>query len=312
MGDNYHTTAGAVRGLARRTPVSPFDFLDEHSSSSVLSNSKTNFRLHFVKHDANGNPNIEALADHLADKVIDFCVPRDKINAAFAAFAHTRATDAISGLRQSAVDLFVKSSKSGEGGELFLFALLESGLGLPQLLCKMPLKTSTQMHVHGTDGIHASYDDAGVLHLYWGESKLHKSPMAALEDCFSSLAPFLDSGSDDARQRDIQLVHSYLALDNQELMVDLLQYFERGHPRKNMVKLHGAALVGFDLQSYPDLADGQISSHIERRIEYWTERIQSLVAEHMLLDIEIDLFCIPLPSIQLLRDEINASFGRSK
>jgi hypothetical protein len=37
----------------------------------------------------------------------------------------------------------------------------------------MSLKTSREMHVHGTDGIHARMEDDGRLALYWGESKLH-------------------------------------------------------------------------------------------------------------------------------------------
>ena len=41
---------------------------------------------------------------------------------------------------------------------MLLYMLVQAFLGLPQLLCKMPLKTSSEMHYHGADGIHIGYD----------------------------------------------------------------------------------------------------------------------------------------------------------
>ena len=63
----------------------------------------------------------------------------------------------------------MKLERSGEGGELPLYLLLEMLLGLPQLLCKMPLKTSAETHLHGVDGVHGKLLPSGDLALYWGE-----------------------------------------------------------------------------------------------------------------------------------------------
>jgi hypothetical protein len=79
-------------------------------------------------------------------------------------------------------------------GELLLFLLMERLLGLPQLLAKMSLKTSGNVHVHGSDGVHASLGDDGILDVYWGESKLYKSSSDAFSDCFESIAPLLIAG----------------------------------------------------------------------------------------------------------------------
>ncbi|MGY3263081.1 HamA C-terminal domain-containing protein [Frigoribacterium sp. 2355] len=303
-------TATELNGLARRGQISTLEFFVEHGTGALVPATKTTIRTHFVQMDENGLASTYVLAQHLADKVIDFCIPRNEIADAMDVSISSRTTDAISGLKQDAVDLFVKSTKSGEGGELLLFALLENSLGIPQLLSKMSLKTSSNMHVHGTDGVHARLDDQDVLHLFWGESKLHKSPAAAIDDCFHSLAPFLDAKSEVARKRDIKLVHSYMALNHQELAVALLKYFERGNPKRNRVRLHGTALIAFDIAEYPDYAIKGISTNLEKRLEYWHDRIYQSVDQHELANVEIDVYCIPLPSVQQLRDEINAAFGR--
>ncbi|WP_223252149.1 Hachiman antiphage defense system protein HamA [Paracoccus mutanolyticus] len=47
--------------------------------------------------------------------------------------------------------MFTDLKSSGEGGELLLYLLTERFLGLPQILCKMSLKTSA--HYHGADGV---------------------------------------------------------------------------------------------------------------------------------------------------------------
>lgn len=87
-------------------------------------------------------------------------------------------------------------------------------------MCKMSLKTSGSMPIHGCDGIHASYDEAGdILSLFWGESKLYKDIGDALTDCFDSLKSFLleCGGSDAAQERDLQLLKSFIDLKDPKL-----------------------------------------------------------------------------------------------
>jgi len=62
-----------------------------------------------------------------------------------------------------------------------MFILAEALLGLPQLLCKMDLKTDPEMHFHGVDGVHCGVgDDGKSLAVYWCESKVHKDISNAL------------------------------------------------------------------------------------------------------------------------------------
>lgn len=90
-------------------------------------------------------------------------------------------------LRQEAQETFVDSVKSGELGELILFVLAEKFLKLPQVICKMNLKTSSNMHFHGADGVFLGKTENNNLALYWGESKIYEHFSTAVEDCLNSL-----------------------------------------------------------------------------------------------------------------------------
>ena len=91
---------------------------------------------------------------------------------------------------------------------MLLFLLAERFLCLPQVLCKMDLKTDSRMHYHGADGVYASISETGNLKLYWGESKMYKDAIAAIRDCLSSLAPFLIEEEQEGagRERDLILL----------------------------------------------------------------------------------------------------------
>lgn len=66
--------------------------------------------------------------------------------------------------------------------------MTQSMLGIPQVLCKMPLKTSSQVRYHGADGLYGKYDDSlKKFCLYWGESKLYSNFDDALSKCFDSI-----------------------------------------------------------------------------------------------------------------------------
>jgi hypothetical protein len=80
-----------------------------------------------------------------------------------------------------AVNRFVDDSRTGEPGELILFVLLESQRNAPQILNKMSLKTSGNIHFHGLDGIHIGIK-GDEINLYYGESKIEKSIDSAIKN----------------------------------------------------------------------------------------------------------------------------------
>lgn len=197
--------------------------LPPFEESLTVANSRCTLRTHFIAHDAGGAPAVDLLASAMANAALDFCIPRRRIDSAMESYASSGSTAALVALDSQARDLFVKSEKSGEGGELLLFLLMERLLGFPQLLSKMSLKTNTEVHVHGSDGIHAALNGDGVLDVYWGESKIYRDSSVAFTDCFESIAPFLSADGDDRRRRDLLLVRDHLNVSESALAAHLLR-----------------------------------------------------------------------------------------
>ncbi len=299
------------RELARGTNNSLLDFLPIFEDTVTVPETSTLVRTHFLAHDVNGAPAMEALAGAMANAAVDFCIPRSKIEQANADYQHTGSTAAMMSLGEQARDLFVKSENSGEGGELLLFLLLERVLQRPQLISKMALKTSTQVHVHGSDGIHADLTDDEVLDLYWGESKLYHSSSEAFKDCFQSIAPYLQPDGGDRRKQDLFLVRDHLNVTQTELLSYLLEYFDETKPKTLKVRWNGVCLVGFDLDNYPNIAalNETQKEELSEMVRRWHNTIGNRVDEFKLVAVNIDLFCIPMPSVADLRTHVLKRMG---
>lgn len=291
------------RLLARGTSDSLLAFLPAFADAVTVDGTSTLVRTHFLAHDANGVPAVESLAGAMANAALDFCIPRDKIAQAVADYETTRSSEAMVRLNEQARDLFVKSEKSGEGGELLLFLLLERVLRRPQLISKMALKTNTQVHVHGSDGIHADLAADGVLDLYWGESKLYHSSSKAFKDCFESIAPYLQPDGGDHRKQDLLLVRDHLNVAQAELISCLLEYFDETNPKTLKVRWNGVCLVGFDHKNYPNISalDDAQKVQLLNVLEQWQRTVKKHVSKFEIVDVKIDLFCIPMPSVNDLR-----------
>ena len=291
------------RELARGESKSLLDFLPSFEHAVIVPRTATLVRTHFLAHDANGFPATENLAGAMASAVVDFCIPRAKIEQALADYKENGSTAALVSLNQQARDLFVKSEKSGEGGELLLFLLLERVLQRPQLILKMSLKTNSQMHVHGSDGIHGVLAGDGALERYWGESKLYRSSSEAFRCCFESIAPYLRNDGGNHRKRDLLLVRDHLNAPHSELLSYLLEYFDETSGKALKVRWNGVCLVGFDLNEYPNIAalDEIQKEELAKVVERWHETVGNRVNEFEIMDVNIDLFCIPVPSVADLR-----------
>lgn len=264
--------------------------------------SATRARCHFVARDGNDNVLVAKLARKLAAQVVDYCIPRSRVDEAMA-----NGAAAVLALEREAVDLFVKAEMSGEAGELLLYFLLEAVLGLPQLLCKMPLKTNPQMHVHGSDGIHGTLLPSGQLALYWGESKLHADIGQAIGSCFRDLVPYLRDDGTGRTQRDLELLRDHLDLRDQNLVEALARYFCEDTIESTQIVYRGAVLIGFDLEAYPSPheADGvTVQAEVATAVASWFSRISSAISKHAVEKFEIEVFCVPFPSVANMRTEM--------
>lgn len=268
--------------------------------------------------DGNGRVQLRRLAEFMRNSAADYALPRSKVAEAKARDAKFNSTEAIAELVERAKRSFTDLAKTGEGGEMLLFMLAERFLKLPQILCKMDLKTDGRLHYHGADGVYAGVTSDGVLKLYWGESKIYEDAGDAIRSCLDSLAPYLieleHEGAE--RERDLLLLSDKADLSNPTLTAALKKYFDRSSPQSNRVRYCGLALVGFGAPFYPKhdalaIAD-EIAKAARESLVDWREKIGKSLTANKLESLEIEFFCIPLPSAQDFRDAFLEAMGLKK
>lgn len=293
----------SLRGEARK--------LDAHliclERDIEVGKTRTKLHCYFLPLDGNGRVRMQPLAEFLRDQVIDYAIPRHTIAEANKQFERTGSMAAISNLHERAKRLFTHLERSGEGGELLLFAMAEAVFGITQIICKMSLKTSPRLHYHGADGVYAEARDDGGINLYWGESKIYKDAKAAIRNCLESLAPFLrePEGEDAERDQDLLLVNEFANFTDERLVEALRQFLDRDNPSSLQVRHCGFALAGFDCTSYPgDDVEGNtdvIASAIRDSLEGWVDTTNQRVCQEKLVNFDIHFICIPLPSADQFR-----------
>ena len=92
----------------------------------------------------------------------------------------------------------------------------------------MVLKTNSEVHYHGADGVYGKYDTETQKYcLYWGEAKIYADVRQALSSCFDSIKTLLtEEGVDGTRkERDMDLFRTNLDFDNPE--INILKTYNR-------------------------------------------------------------------------------------
>lgn len=266
---------------------------------------ETQVSCHCLTVDAMGRIKIARLAEYLRLVLTDYAIPRSKIAEAKARDLERNSTIAVNSLLFEAKKLFTDLEKTGEGGEMLLYVLAQHFLKLPQVLCKMDLKTDSQMHYHGADGVYAGVTEEGVLKLYWGESKIYGNPTEALAECLKSLAPYLieDESENANRERDLVLLSDKADLSNPSITAAFKRYFDKSSVMSNRVVYCGIALVGFDVGFYPSKGVAAIADAIagaaKSEFATWTKQAGKHVTKNGLGAFEIKLLCVPMPSFRI-------------
>jgi len=295
------------------------DELDVHlqllERDLVVDQCNVRMHCHYLTVDANGRVRLARLAEFMRSAMADYAYPKSKLTEARARDLKFKSTTAVASLHQEALKLFTDIKTTGEGGEMLLYLLAERFLKLPQVLCKMDLKTDSRMHYHGADGVYASVSRHEVLHLYWGESKIYADAANATRECLASLAPFLlEVDADDAtRERDLILLRDKADLDDPNLTAAFRNYFDRTKPLSNRVRYCGLALVGFDADFYPS-GDAQVAADAmaeaaRKQIERWKSQLGNRLTEEKLQQFQIEFLCVPLPSAEGFRDAFLKALG---
>lgn len=271
---------------------------------------------HCLSVDGNGRVQPRRLAEFMRNAVADYAVPRSKLAQAKARDTRFNSTEAVTELVEQAKRSFTDLAKTGEGGEMLLFLLAERFLKLPQILCKMDLKTDRRMHYHGADGVYAGITSEGLLKLYWGESKVYKDVKAAIRNCLNSLAPFLiePDGEDSERECDLLLLSDKADLSNPKLTDALRKYFDKSSPMSKRVQYCGVALIGFDAKVYPDNNVKAVAEEVieasRNALKDWSIYIGERLKSEKLDQLDIEFLCIPMPSTEDFRKAFLTAMGK--
>jgi len=230
--------------------------------------------------------------------VINYALKKDEIPNPI------KPTD-IPALWRKARERFVISNISGEPGEIILFALLETEKNAPQLLNKMALKTDSQLHYQGLDGIHIKVDEKNIQ-LYYGESKLHKDRTSGINTAISQLEEFHKNPTDE--QFELNLVSNNIDVSKFGNSVDLIMKYLSPYTKdKTNLSKRYAVFIGYDwdkllptsISSIKDDLEGTLkrlfSSEIDSIITICSQKCQSVLKGR------IDFFFIPFPSVQEFR-----------
>lgn len=303
--------ADAIQNLLIKGEREIFSRIEKIGTELEVDGTETKAYCYTVKLDAQGNPRVNDLIEFMITKIIDYSIPKKLQDEAKEHMINTGSTSKIIELEKKASHLFTDLDKTGEFGEMLLYILVQEILELPQLISKMSLKTSGQLHYQGADGIHVKYDETDdSLSLYWGESKMEKTMYSGLKNCFESLKSFLldTYGNASTQTRDLHLIMSNITenINNSKLEDILVRYFDLDDDLSNKLKYKGICFVGFDSAHYPknplEKTTKDLVTLFQGEMSTWLQTTGNQVKKHINLEkFEIHLFLIPFPSVQEFR-----------
>ena len=286
--------------------------IEEISFNVKIEDTETNGYCYCLKVDANGNLRLHDLIEFIDEKIVEYAIPKKEIEQARRYFNETGSPLKVQQLRKKAENLFTDLEKTGEGGEILLYILVQEFLKLPQLISKMTLKTSGQLHYQGADGIHVSYDNTrNILNLFWGESKMYANMNDAMNECLKSIKDYLlnPQSAKSVQERDIQLITANINsnINDTELEDMLVRYFDKDDDLSNNVEYKGLCFIGFDSDKYPTInlqrTTEEIKLDLQNEISKWYKSLSKKIKSHQKLELkEMHVFLMPFPSVAEFRD----------
>lgn len=287
-----------IENIRRGKPERLDAYLKTIVKDCLLGETKTKFHAHTIALDGNNNVRLDDFIEFIVRHIVEYVIPRSKIEEAKTKDTEEGLSTHVIRLAREAEKLFTPLKNTGEGGEMLLFILGEVLLGLPQLFCKMSVKTAGQVHYHGADGIHAGIGSDGKLELYWGESKLYSDFNAGANECINSIAPFLKR-EDDADHEDLLLLQTHLDLSKPEYTAAIKTFLDKDNQTFNGVRYCGLCFIGFDKDLY---STSTTQKMIDDCCEDWKKTIEKKLKAKELAGIDIHFFCLPVVSVENFRN----------
>lgn len=283
-------------------------YLLEVCKSVHVDDTKADMNIYMLRLDGNNRPRVNDFADYLINRIVDYCIPISERHKAQEKDKKNNTTQYTNELFRKAERLFTRLGNTGEVGELALSVLTQSVLHIPQVLCKMVLKTNPEVHYHGADGVYGKYDtDTNKYCLYWGESKIYEDINSALSDCFNSIKDLIiEEGANGTRkERDLDLFRSNIDFDDPHLEEAILEYLDPNDQHYLRLEYRGVCLVGYAEEAYPadfSKIEEDIYKAIESRINDFKQKIKTKIKKRTPLDsFALEVFIVPFSNVSELR-----------
>lgn len=302
------TIQDRLEKLITGNPDSVHVFLRQICKNEQIIDTKADMHIYMLRLDGNNRPRTNDFVDFLINRIVDYCIPPSERKEAREKDAKYNTTQYQSQLFRKAEGLFTDLENTGEAGELALSVLVQSVLQMPQVLCKMSLKTNPEVHFHGADGIYGKYEiETEKYCLYWGESKIYKDMGEALSDCFNSLKDFLiEEGVGGTRkERDLSLFRSNLDFNDPYLEEAILKYLDPENPQYLKLEYRGVCLVGYEESAYSkdfSKIEDDIYSEISEKIEQFKKTIRTRIINRTPLEkFVLEIFLVPFANVDDFR-----------
>jgi hypothetical protein len=296
--------------------------LDLLAHTVASKNPRVTLRVHYPKF-RDGNPTIGELIDAVSLKIVPFCLSRKAVLDAqkkWATLTAAKLQESANQLYQRALELFKKASKktnrNGEFGELIVYLLIEHVLNAPQVVAKMNLKTSSQMPVHGSDGIHLSYDDKSKkLTLFWGESKCYQSIDAAIASAVESVAENLQH---EKMKHELNLIADQfdwtgMPVEAREAVLKFLDPYTQSYNERMDVSV---VFIAFDFGGYaavqgasPSEVDQKFTQEISTSLQGYCDKLDAQLVKHSIGSHTLEVFFMPVPSVDDMRERFQNKIG---
>lgn len=276
---------------------------------SITGDIEAIMRLHHLKFDGNGQPMIEALAEVLYRHIIDYCIAVQNRDTPLTEQEATKLTKEARKLFIHPATTPEKPDETGEAGEILLYFLLESVLGVPQVVAKMELKTNPNDELKGSDGIHMCWNEEdNLVDLFFGEAKLYQDVGGAITSALQSIDTFHDNGM---RQHELSMVTKHFKYADPNVKSAVAQLFEFGAPTGD-IRINHACLIGYDWKEYgslPKVAAAALTEEFKKRYladsqrlhDHLQKRFNKFPKKHL----RFEVFFIPFPTVQEFRDAFN-------
>ncbi|WP_295162766.1 DUF1837 domain-containing protein [uncultured Brachyspira sp.] len=145
----------------------------------------------------NGQWRINKFVDYLYDRVIEVGLSFEE-RKILSDYPMSMLKKAISKLKPNDIE------KSGEIGEILLYAIMKDYYNALNVVPKIFYKTNRNTYIHGADSIHITINN-GQINLWLGESKFYKDVKKAVKNAIESIKSILE---DDKLKAEISMAYN--------------------------------------------------------------------------------------------------------